>query len=275
LTRTSPSRWGFSLLLIAVCVISVAPFAYVLSASLKDSKSLFSYPPELIPSPLVLDNYANVFEQHPYARWVFNTLFVSAVVTGLKLWFDSMAAYALAKMDFPGRRSLYWTMLATLMVPQAILLIPLFFIVRDLGWLNTYWALIVPPLANPVGVLMLRAFIESVPDELERSARVDGCNAWQAYRRIVLPLIRPGLVVVGIYLFITQYQNFVWPLVVTNTEEMFMLTNGLATTTAKEPFVDWGLVSAGSMLMMIPITIVFLLFQRQFTSASLVGALKE
>jgi multiple sugar transport system permease protein len=247
----------------AFCLVAVAPFLYVVSTSLKQSRVLFDYPPDWIPDDPYLGNYSKLLSDYPFLRWVGNTLFVAGVVTAAKLLIDSMAAYALTRMHFAGRRVLLGAMVATIMIPPALLIIPLFFLVRDAGLLDTYWALILPALANPVGVLILRAFIQSVPVELEHAARVDNANPWQVYRHVILPSIRPGLVVVASYVFLVQYVDFTWPLVATESESKLLVSTGLATLKPRTINVDWGLTSAASVASMVPITVVFLLFQRR------------
>jgi ABC-type glycerol-3-phosphate transport system permease component len=245
------------------CAVALAPFLYVVSTSIKQSRVLFDYPPDWIPSDPYLGNYSKLLGDYPFLRWVANTLFVAGVVTALKLLIDSMAAYALTRMHFAGRRIVLGAMLATIMIPPALLIIPLFFLIRDAGLLDTYWALILPALANPVGVLILSAFIQSVPVELEHAARVDDANPWQIYRHVILPSIRPGLVVVASYVFLVQYVDFTWPLVATESESKLLVSTGLATLKPRTINVDWGLTSAASVASMVPITIVFLLFQRR------------
>jgi multiple sugar transport system permease protein len=261
--------------LTAFCVIALGPFLYVLSTSLKQTRTLYSFPPDWIPNDLVLRNYEVLLFDRPFLRWTANTLFVAGTVTGVKLVIDSMAAYAFARLSFAGRRTVFGVMLAAIMVPPALLLIPLFFLVRDLGLLDTYWALILPPLANPVGILILYGYMRALPVELEQAARIDACGPFATYRHIVLPLIKPGLVVVGTYIFLIQYIEFVWPLVAVESDEMLLLTTGLATLRSQIQTIDWGLLSAASVLSMVPITIVFLLFQRRFVAAALTGGLKE
>ena len=247
----------------AFCLVALAPFLYVVSTSFKQSRVLFDYPPDWIPSHPYLGNYSKLLFDYPFARWVGNTLFVAGVVTAVKLLIDSMAAYALTRMHFAGRRIVLGAMVATIMIPPALLIIPLFFLVRDAGLLDTYWALILPALANPVGVLILRAFIQSVPVELEHAARIDNANPWQVYRHVILPSIRPGLVVVASYVFLVQYVDFTWPLVATESESKLLVSTGLATLKPRTINVDWGLTSAASVASMVPITVVFLLFQRR------------
>jgi multiple sugar transport system permease protein len=247
----------------AFCLVALAPFLYVVSTSLKQSRVLFDYPPDWVPDDPYLGNYSKLLGDYPFLRWVGNTLFVAGVVTAAKLLIDSMAAYALTRMHFAGRRVVLGAMVATIMIPPALLIIPLFFLVRDAGLLDTYWALILPALANPVGVLILRAFIQSVPVELEHAARVEGANPWQVYRHVILPSIRPGLVVVASYVFLVQYVDFTWPLVATESESKLLVSTGLATLKPRTINVDWGLTSAASVASMVPITLVFLLFQRR------------
>jgi multiple sugar transport system permease protein len=211
----------------------------------------------------------------PFLRWTLNTLFVAGSVTAIKVVIDSMAAYAFAKLDFTGRRALFAVLLGGIMIPPALLLIPLFFLVRDLGLLDTYWALILPPLANPVGIFILRGYIQALPSEVEEAARLDHCGPFRTYRHVILPLLKPGLVVVATYVFLTQYIEFVWPLVAVESDDKLLLTTGLATLRSQIQTIDWGLLNAASVLSMVPITVVFLLFQRRFVAASLTAGLKE
>ena len=260
--------------LLAFAVVAVAPFLYVLSSSLKQSKVLFDYPPQWIPTSPYLGSYEKLLVDYPFIRWVANTVFVAGVVTGVKLLIDSMAAYALARMEFAGRRLVLGLMAAAIMIPPALLIIPLFFLVRDAGLLDTYWALILPALANPVGVFILYAFIRGVPVELEEAARVDDASPWQVYRHVILPSIRPGLVIVASYVFLVQYVDFVWPLVATQSDSKLLVSTGLATLKPRTINVDWGLASAASVLSMVPVTLVFLAFQRRLVGGSLAAGLK-
>ena len=260
--------------LLAFAIVAVAPFLYVLSSSLKQSKVLFDYPPQWIPTSPYLGSYEKLLVDYPFVRWVANTVFVAGVVTGVKLLIDSMAAYALARMEFAGRRLVLGLMGAAIMIPPALLIIPLFFLVRDAGLLDTYWALILPALANPVGVFILYAFIRGVPLELEEAARVDDASPWQVYRHVILPAIRPGLVIVASYVFLIQYVDFVWPLVATQSDSKLLVSTGLATLKPRTINVDWGLASAASVLSMVPVTLVFLAFQRRLVGGSLAAGLK-
>jgi ABC-type glycerol-3-phosphate transport system permease component len=257
-----------------VCLVVVAPFFYVITASFKDQSNLFQYPPQWIQWPPYLGNYRAVLVDQPFLRWTLNTLIYAGSVTLIKLVIDSMAGYAFARFEFRGRTVLFALFVATILVPPAALIIPLFFFVRSLGWQDTYLGLIVPCLANPVGVFMMRSFIEAVPPEIIQAARLDNAGELRIFRTIVLPLVRPGLVVLGIYVFLVQYTSFIWPLVITQSEDMRVLTTGMASM--KTLFtVNWGLISAASVLALVPITLVYLMFQRQFVAASITGALKN
>jgi multiple sugar transport system permease protein len=260
--------------LLVFALVAVAPFLYVLSSSLKHSKTLFDYPPQWIPASPYLGSYRKLLFDYPFARWVANTMLVASSVTAIKLVIDSMAAYALARLEFTGRRLVLGLMGAAIMIPPALLIIPLFFLVRDAGLLDTYWALILPALANPVGVFILRAFVRGVPRELEDAARMDGASAWQIYRRVIVPGIRPGLVIVASYVFLVQYVDFVWPLVATQSDSKLLVSTGLATLKPRTINVDWGLTSAASVLSMVPVTLVFLAFQRRLAGGSLTAGLK-
>ena len=265
---------GRHVILVVISIVILSPFFYVISTSLKDSTALFSYPPKWFSWPPYFGNYSEVLEHTDFLRWMLNTLIVASAATGIKIVVDSMAGYAFARISFPGRQPLFLMIVGTMLVPPAALIIPLFIIVRWLGWNDTYIGLIVPALANPLGVFMMKSFIEQLPRDIDSAARLDGASEWAIYRRIIIPLIKPGIVVLAIYTFLLQYTAFVWPLVITNSENMRVLTTGLASMTTLFT-VNWGLISAASILSLIPITIVFLLFQRQFVAASLAGALKE
>ena len=269
-----PLALGRAAALALFALVAIAPFLYVVSASLKQSKVLFDYPPQWIPARPHLGSYEKLLTEYPFLRWVANTLFVAGTVTALKLLIDSSAAYALARMEFAGRRVVLGLMAATIMVPPALLIIPLFFLVRDAGLLDTYWALILPALANPVGIFILRAFIRGIPEELEEAARVDDASAWQIYRHVILPSIRPGLVIVASYVFLLQYVDFVWPLVATQSDSKLLISTGLATLKPRTINVDWGLASAASVLSMVPVTLVFVAFQRRLVGGSVATGLK-
>ena len=273
--RAGPVLTGFSYVVtIIVALICSLPFFYIVSTSLKEQQLLFTYPPVWIPRHLYWGNYTNLLYNTPFLRWVFNTLLVASTVTVIKVFFDSMAGYAFAKLRFPLRNVLFVTVIMTMMIPFSAILIPLYLTVDNLNILNTYFALILPPLANPIGIFLMRGFIEALPSDLENAARLDGVSEFGIYRRIILPLVRPGLVVLAVLTFLTQYTNFLWPLVAVNDQTMQLVTTGLATQRSVWQ-VNYGIFSAGSVMALVPIVAFFLLLQKQFIAASLAGALKQ
>lgn len=260
--------------LIVAAVIALVPFLYVISTSFKETRSLFAYPPQWIPEDPTSVNYRKLIDEHPYLRWLFNSFFVASVVTVIKVIIDSMAGYAFAKMRFAGRDKLFLLVLMTLMIPFSATLIPLYIIVRELHMTNSYWGLILPPLASPIGIFMMRQFIESLPSDLENAARLDGCTEFQIYRRVILPLIKPGLVVLGVFTFMNQWTSYLWPLVINTKDDMMTLTVGIQSLRSLFT-VDWGILSAGAVLSMLPLVLVFIFLQRFFIAGSIAGALKE
>ena len=260
--------------LIVAGFIAMVPFLYVISTSLKETLALFHYPPEWIPHDPTLVNFEDLIREHPWLRWTLNSFIVAASVTVIKVVIDSMAGYAFAKMRFPGKDALFLLVLLTLMVPFAATLLPLYIIVRELHMTNSYWGLILPPLASPIGIFMMRSFIESLPNDLENAARLDGCSEFQIYRRVILPLVRPGLVVLGVFTFMNQWTSYLWPLVISTKEEMFTLTVGVQGLRSLFT-VNWGILSAGAVMSMLPLLIVFIFLQRYFIAGSIAGALKE
>jgi ABC-type glycerol-3-phosphate transport system permease component len=262
------------LILILVVITLVTPFIYVISASFKDSKSIFAYPPSLLPIPPNTGNYERLITQTGFVRWIANTFFVATVVTVLKVFLDSMAGYALAKLRFRGKRFVFASLLILLMVPLGVLIVPLWTVAHTLNINDTYLALILPPLANPLGVFLMRQFILSLPNDLENAARLDGVSEFGVYRRIILPLVKPGLVVLAIIVFTDQFMCFIWPLVSTSSDDLQVLTVGLASFRAKGG-VDYGIWSAAAIMSLVPIAIFFFVLQRQFLARNLAGALKQ
>lgn len=273
----SARRWPTRLLNHAVMILTVlllaAPFYFIINASLKDSGGLFQFPPRWIPLPPYTGNYERLLFDSGFVRWTINTLIVAGSVTVIKIFLDSMAGYALATMEFTGKRVVFALMLILLMVPIGVLIVPLWAISYRFGLLDTYWALILPPLANPLGVFLMRQFILALPKDLENAARLDGTSEFGIYWRIVLPLLKPGLVVLAIITFTDQFLSFIWPLVATQSSDMQTLTVGVASLRSRAG-INYGLWSAASVMSMVPMAIFFFALQRQFHARSLAGALK-
>jgi multiple sugar transport system permease protein len=265
---------GKHAILIVVTFLLVAPFYYVVLASCKNSTEIFTYPPKLLPLPPFLGNYQKLLGDTGFLRWMFNTLLVAGTVTLIKVFMDSMAGYALAKLQLTGKRVIFLSMLILLMVPLGALIVPLWALVNAMGLTNTYFALILPPLANPLGVFLMRQFILGLPKDLENAARLDGVSEFGIYRRIILPLIKPGLVVLAVIIFTDQFMSFIWPLIATSSDDLQVLTVGVAALRSHGG-ADYGLWSAAAVMSLVPIGVFFFILQRQFLARSLAGALKQ
>jgi ABC-type glycerol-3-phosphate transport system permease component len=265
--------------LLLFAVLAIGPFVYLLSPSLRQSFELFSYPPQWIPHHLYWHNFGTVLHQTSYWHWAVNTLIFATCVTAITLVIDTMAGYAFARLRFPGRTLLFSLVLACLMIPTAAVVAPLYIMFSRLPqWthagVNTYPALILPMVVSPLGVFMMRQFISTLPEGLVEAARLDGAGEFLIFRRVVLPLMKPAIVVLGIFTFMMQWVNFLWPLVITTTDGMRTLTVGIASLQGQ--FVtNWGVISAAAVMTMGPIIVVFLIFQRWFVQASMAGALKQ
>lgn len=281
-TQTRRVKSALSYFVLGLFVfISVGPILYVISPAFRESKSLFSYPPQWLPNSFYLGNFKFLLTETSYVRWGINTLIFATSVTLISLVIDTLAGYAFARMNFPGKKLLFGCILATLMVPTAALLAPTYLLVRNLDrWtfgligLDTFGGLIIPMTVSPLGVFMMRQFVETLPKGLYEAARIDGASEWRIFTRIVLPLMKPAVVVLGIFVFMQQWANFLWPLVITTKDETRVLTVGIATLQGQ--FVtNWGVIAAATLMTIAPIIMVFLFFQKWFVQASVAGALKQ
>ena len=271
--RLLPQAVVVYVLLAALVIVMLGPYLYIFSSSFKETYTLISIPPQLIPEQFVWDNYIYILNELPFSLWFFNTILVALLVTVGTVLIDALAAYAFAKKQFWGRDFLFGLMLATIMIPGALLLIPAFLITNWLGLLNSYGGLIIPALANVLGVFLLRQFMQTIPEELEHAARIDGCSDFGVFWRIILPLSAPALATLSIVVFTSQWNNLVWPLVVLNDKDLYTLPLGLALLRS-EFQVNYGITSASAFLSVVPLLIVFLFLQRYFLEGLTVGAVK-
>lgn len=262
--------YGVPLLAAAV---SLAPFVFLAVLSLEHRVLLSGNPLSWIPTEPTLSTYVEVMQSSGFATWFFNSLVVSAAVTLLVLLLQSMAGYAFAKKAFPGRDSIFVGVLAGMMVPGAVVLIPTFLIARELHLLNTYGGLIIPPVAFPLGVFLLRQFIRSIPTEILYAARIDGAGEFAIYWRIILPLSAPALATLAIITFMGQWQSLVWPLLVASDDAMKTLPVGLASFTTQFSR-DYGVQMAGAFLSVLPLLVAFLFMQRYFVRGLTASAVK-
>jgi multiple sugar transport system permease protein len=260
-------------LLLLGAFISLFPALWMLYSSFRPTEELNSIPPIFFHGRLTLQNYAQLFSNVPVLRWTLNSLLICAAITLGQLLFDSMAGYALAKKQFPGRRLLFWLIIGTMMVPVHILIVPLYVMMVKLHMVDTLWAAILPGLAGSFGIFFMRQFISTIPAALEEAARIDGCSELQLFFRIILPVCAPALGVLAIFLFVSNWNSFLWPLLVLNSAKTYTLTVGLATLQDKQT-LDYGLLMAGAVMASLPMCIVFMLFQRMFVRGVRIGAIK-
>ena len=262
------------LVLIASSIIMLVPFYWSVASSLKLEQFVFANPPQWWPNPLTLRNYLSVLTLIPFPRYFLNSVFVSVATTLGHVFFDTLAAYAFAKLTFPGRDRIFFVMLLALMVPFQVNLIPLYRIMAILHWTDTYAALIVPNLTSIFGIFLMRQFLMSIPNELLDAARIDGCGELGVFTRVVLPLALPGVATLVIFTFMNSWNDFLWPRIVTNTESLFTLPVGLAQLQMKNTS-NQAQIMAGTVLTALPMILVFLFMQRQFIAGMTAGAVKE
>jgi len=256
-------NWLLALFLIPTAILMLMPFVWMLSTSLKSAGAVFEYPPSFIPNPFRWDNYSRLFEVLPFARFFLNSLFVAGMVTLLGVTTSALSAYAFARLRFPGRDVLFLGYLGTLMIPAQVVIIPNFILLRTLGWIDTYQALILPAAFSAFGTFLLRQYFLTIPNELEDAAVVDGATHWQIFTLVILPLSGPALSALAVFTFLFNWNSFLYPLVVTNSVGMSTLTVGLNTLQGQYN-TAWTLLMAGSVLALLPVLIVFLFAQRYF-----------
>ncbi len=254
----------------------VLPFWVMLSTSLMTPDEVFRFPPPLMPGALFGGNYQTVFQQVPMARYFLNSLIVATVTTGGQLILSAMAAFGFSRLVFPGRNLLFMVFLVTMMIPPQVNIVPLFFVMKTFHWVDTYAGLIVPGLFGAFGVFLLRQWFNAMPKELEEAAYLDGCNPFQMFWRIALPLARPVLAALGIFVFIGAWNSFMWPLIITQSDELRTLPVGIAALKSSyRDITQWGVLMAASTLSVIPVIALFVIGQKQFIEGLLQGSVKE
>jgi multiple sugar transport system permease protein len=261
------------LVLIALAFVMIFPFLWTVSASLKSNDAVLATPPSLIPSPVHWDNYSAVFQALPMTRFFVNSVIVAFATTGLQLLTCSMAAYAFARMRFRGRDLLFLVYLITLMVPTQVTMVPLFILMRVLGLTNSYAGLILPGVTSAFGVFLLRQFFLTIPRDLEEAAFLDGASHWTVFWRVVLPLSKPGLAALTIFAFMSSWNSFLWPLLITTDQQLMTLPLGLSTLQGQYTTV-WNQLMAGTVISIVPIIVVYLLAQRHFVEGMTLSGLK-
>ena len=261
--KKNKSHIAVYIVLLSGVVITLLPFLWMLLTSLKTQSEAIHVPPVIFPAKPVLSNYTDVFKDVPFARMYLNTIISAVVTVAAQLLFCSMAAYAFAKLKFPGRDVIFVTLLAVLMVPSSFFILPQYLIIQKLGLLNTIPALFIPNLFSAFGTFLLRQFFLSLPSDLEDAAALDGCTPLTTYWRIMLPLAKPGLVSLGILTLRFAWNDLMWPLIVNTSQDKMTLTAGLAYMQGQYQ-TNFPEMMAGAMMAIIPLLVLFAVFQRQF-----------
>ena len=257
-------KWWVYLLVSIALVMVIAPFAWMVLGSFKGEGELRRVPPTWLPEAASFDNYTQLFAQLDFGTYFVNSAIVAVVVTAGNLLFCSMLGYALAMLNFPGKRVLLLLVLGTLMIPGVVTFVPLFVLVANAGLIDSLPGLFLPFLAAPFGVFLMRQFISGLPPDLLDAGRVDGASELGIFGRIILPLCGPALATLGILTFLGSWNNFLWPLVVAQTEKTYTLPVALALYSTGQNSTQYGLLLAGACVVVLPLLIVFLVFQRHF-----------
>ena len=261
-------------ILVGGALLMIIPYYWMAISSVKPPDELYTYPPRFYVAQPTFDPYMELFTLLPMARALFNSLFVASSVTLSNMFFCSLAGYAFAKLRFPGRDAIFLAFISAMMIPWQVFLIPGFVIVKHLGWLNTFWALIIPNLAMPFGIFLCRQYIMSIPDGLIEAARIDGYNEFGIYGRIILPLLTPALATMAIFTFLSQWNSFVWPLIVTQSSTMRTVPLIIAVLNGQFG-ANFAMIMAGALVVTLPMLVVFLLFQRQFIKGVFLTSIRE
>ena len=269
--KRTAARWFLYLILLIGGLGMIFPFVWMVASSLKQAADIYTL--SLIPSSPTLANYQEVFSRTEYARWFLNSIIVAAITTASVAFFDSLAGYTLAKFQFPGSFLIFILILSTLMVPTEMLVIPWYMLSIELNWTDSYWGIMFPGVISAFGVFLMRQFFTGVPNDLIDAARIDGFNEFQIFWKIALPLVRPAVAALCIFTFLGNWNAYIWPLIVTRSEDMRTLPVGIAFFSS-EAQSSFHLIMAAAALATIPVLVIFIIFQRQIIKGIVLTGLK-
>jgi len=272
-THSRTAKWIVNGLLIAGTVFTLLPLAWMLSASFMQPGEASHAPPPLLPAHATLANYRELFLRAGMGRYLLNSFLVASTITLASLAFNLSAGYAFAKLRFAGRERLFQLVLAALLVPLQVAMMPLFLLMKWLHLVNSYGGVIVPALATALGIYLVRQYVRSIPDDLIEAARIDGAGEWTIFLRIVLPLLKPMIVTLAVLTFLASWNDFMWPLIVLSDQAWQTAPVALAGL-SREHVQDNELMMAGSVVTILPVLLLFLLLQRQYLQGLLLGSVK-
>ncbi len=260
-------------LMLIIALFTLAPFVWMLSASFMHDGASSVYPPKFIPDTFTLVQYKKLFSKMNIAGNIFNSFILSVTITLISLFFNSLAGFIFAKFKFNGKEKLFNILLSSMIIPSQVTMLPLFLMLKEMGVINTYFAIIIPGMANIFGIFLIKQYAESVPDSLLEAARIDGATDFQIYVKIFLPIIKPILVTLALFTFMGTWNDFIWPLIALTDQSMYTLPVALANLMG-EHTKDPELMMAGSVLTILPIIILFLILQKQYIEGIMLGSVK-
>jgi ABC-type glycerol-3-phosphate transport system permease component len=260
--------------LIGISTFMVLPFIWMLSTSFKLPEDVFGYPPVLISENPTFYNYIFIFQDANMLRVLWNTFFIAAAGTLLSLFFTALGGYGFAKFEFPGKPVLFAFLLATMVVPGAVMMVPSFVLMRKFGWVDTFWPLIIPGAANAFGIFFFRQYISTVSDELLDAARLDGASEFGIFYRVIVPIITPGMTSLGLIFFMASWNNYLSPLIYLKSPEKWTITLAINALIGGAGLTYWSEQMAMSVISLLPLLVIFLVFQRRFVEGIQAGAIK-
>ncbi|MDQ3773161.1 MAG: carbohydrate ABC transporter permease [Pseudomonadota bacterium] len=273
LSQKTLGTLGIHVLLVAAVCLTIFPLAWMVMASVMPAGEASTYPMSWVPSTLSLEHYRALFSRLDVVRYIMNSALIAGAVTLISLVVNSMAGYAFAKLSFPGRERVFRGLVATLVVPGQVTMLPLFMLLKYLGLINSFWGVIVPGMASVFGIFLFRQYALSIPDSLLDAARIDGAGEWRIYRSIVLPLCKPILLTLAVFTFMGTWNDFMWPLVVLTDSRLHTLPVALANLSG-EHVQDTELMMAGALLTVLPVIVLYALLQRYYIEGIMVGSIK-
>lgn len=261
-------------LLAGIAIAMLLPLLWLISTAFKSgTENIFEFPPRFFPQEPTLSNFVNVWQTNPFGRYFFNSTLIAVITVGLNLLFCSLAAYPLARLTFRGRELIFSLIVATILIPFQIVMIPLYILTVRLGLTNSYLGVIFPSIASAFGIFLMRQAFQNVPKELEEASRIDGCSELGIWWHIMIPSVRPALVTLAIFVFIGSWSDFLWPLLVLNRPEYYTLPLGVARL-AGSFSLDWRLIAAGSVIATAPILIFFIIMQHYIVPSEINSGVK-
>ncbi|MDH5829959.1 carbohydrate ABC transporter permease [Luteimonas sp. M1R5S18] len=259
--------------LLVLAMLSLAPLLWMVSVSFMPRGEASHFPPPFLPSSATLENYRDLFARTGMARNFANSLLVSMAITLLSLLVNTMAGYAFAKLRFRGRERVFQLLLAALVVPAQVAMLPLFLLMKQLGLVNSYWGVIIPGMAGVFGIFLVRQYARGIPDDLIEAARIDGAGELRVFWQVVLPMLKPVLATLAVFTFMAAWNDFMWPLIVLTDQERYTLPVALAAL-SREHIMDVELMMAGAVVTVLPVLVLFLLLQRYYIQGLLLGSVK-